>query len=49
MKNNTITGRWNDVNEKDNTAFKMEPRDDSAIPISQKSFVSEKILHGMLL
>ncbi|XP_011498023.1 PREDICTED: DNA topoisomerase 2-binding protein 1-A [Ceratosolen solmsi marchali] len=47
--NQTIKDRWSDTSKKNNgTTMQCETRDDSAIPISQESFGSQKILQGLV-
>ena len=48
-KSQTLAERWNESIRKDNATLNLEPRDDSAIPISQESCITQKIFQGIFL
>ncbi|XP_016844726.1 DNA topoisomerase 2-binding protein 1-A [Nasonia vitripennis] len=48
-KNQSISERWNDTTKKDiRMTMNAESRDDSAIPISQESIISQKLFRGLV-
>ena len=42
--NRSLAERWSESMRKDNTSLNGDPRDESAIPISQDTMVTQKIL-----
>lgn len=48
-KNQSIAERWNDSTRREKSTLNEDGRDLSAIPISQESCVSQKILQGFNL